>query len=679
MEFTRRCSVCGKIYCYTDQDLKDSKTNAVAGAIGAIGTIASVFGGTPYQTFELDKMSDRAMNKMIDYEKCPNCGSSRTVLLTADELAKYKSSDHTTPVANPQMPQMVPINTNASTESLVERGMLFLEDQEWDKANAYFENVLDADPKNVQAYIGKLLVDFRISRVELLDSCEKDFTDNPNYKKALRFSTEKEKEQLDSINKERIYKKAKTVSRTDYKKAIDLLATIKDYKDASQLIDSYSEIININIYEKALSEKESESISKLTEAAGLLDGLGDYKEAKKIAAEYRSRIEGLRAEEEKKRQEEAKRAAAIAEEREKQAAKEAEKEAEIQKQQREKRKKYIIFASAFAVIIIAVYMIVLKMIIPNNKYNAAVSLMEKEEYDAALQAFQDMKGYKDTDEKILECENWITYQNAKKSLESDDYFNAIQGFSSLNDFQDSEKLFEECKPLFYDNVTNEILTASYETKDYTPLKDALLLIQDYKDVNQFITCINGITAYKEERYKDSFDSFKAISPDFAAKHKEWYEGWYSASIYTYITNEEKITIEKAIELYALVPESHLADGKEFFDMLSDFKKCTGKYRRQKDLTEGSILGPLYLNVSSYWLEKGNVMVDVQYDNYSGTYETGTVSVLKDEDDYDFLITTIGIDSTSDKDDVFIRIGASQASILYNTTSRFVKGEICVRE
>ena len=355
MEFTRRCSVCGKIYCYTDQDLKDSKTNAVAGAIGAIGTIASVFGGTPYQTFELDKMSDRAMNKMIDYEKCPNCGSSRTVLLTADELAKYKSSDHTTPVANPQMPQMVPINTNASTESLVERGMLFLEDQEWDKANAYFENVLDADPKNVQAYIGKLLVDFRISRVELLDSCEKDFTDNPNYKKALRFSTEKEKEQLESINKERIYKKAKTVSRTDLKKAIELLGSIKDYKDASQLIDSYSEIINTNIYEKALSARESESISQLTEAIGLLDGLGDYKESKKIAAEYRSCIEELKAEEEKKRQEEAEKAAAIAEERAKQAAKEA----ELLRQQKEKRKKLIIFASVAAIAIIAVYMIVI--------------------------------------------------------------------------------------------------------------------------------------------------------------------------------------------------------------------------------------------------------------------------------------------------------------------------------
>ena len=465
MEFTRRCSVCGKIYCYTDQDLKDSKTNAVAGAIGAIGTIASVFGGTPYHTYELNKMSDRAADKVIDYEKCPNCGSSRTVLLTADELAKYKNNDQTNPVTNPQMPQMVPINTNASTEALVERGMLFLEDQEWDKADAYFENVLDADPKNVQAYMGKLLVDLRLPKVELLDSCEKDFTDNPNYKKALRFSSEKEKEQLESINKERIYKKAKTVSRTDYKKAIDLLASIKDYKDASQLIDSYSEIININIYEKALSVKESESISQLTEAAGLLDGLGDYKEAKKIAAEYRSRIEELKAEEEKKRQEEenkrheeAKRAAAIAEERAKQAAIEAEL---LQK----KKKKGLIFATVVAIGIIAAYAIIAKTIIPNNKYNTAVLLMENGEYDIAIEKFEALHGYKDSERLIDECEVRKTYHEAESKVKGGLFAEAYSILKTIDTYTPSKDLINEIelkKPLFLLEVGDSFTVGTYE-------------------------------------------------------------------------------------------------------------------------------------------------------------------------------------------------------------------------
>lgn len=510
MEFTRRCSVCGKIYCYTDQDLKDSKTNAVAGAIGAIGTIASVFGGTPYQTFELDKMSDRAMNKMIDYEKCPNCGSSRTVLLTADELAKYKNNDHANPVASPQMPQMVPINTNASTEALVERGMLFLEDREWDKANAYFENVLDADPKNVQAYIGKLLVDLRLPKVELLDSCEKDFTDNPNYKKALRFSTEKEKEQLESINKERIYKKAKTIARTDYKKAIDLLASIKDYKDASQLIESYLEIININIYEKALSVKESESISQLTEAAGLLDGLGDYKEAKKIAAEYRSHIEELKAEEEKKRQEEeskrqeeAKRAAAIAEERAKQAAIEGEL---LQK----KKKKGLIFAAVVAIVIIATYAIAAKTVIPNNKYNTAVSLMENGEYDIAIEKFQALHGFKDSERLIDECEVRKTYHEAESKVNDGLFAEAYSILKTIDTYAPSKDLMSEIeskKPLFLLEVGDTFTVGTYEQDNNLnngsePI-EWVVLSKEAKDNKLFVISkmiLDSMPYHKEREY-----------------------------------------------------------------------------------------------------------------------------------------------------------------------------------
>ena len=246
MEYIRRCTVCGKIYCYTDQDLKNNQENAVVGAASAIGAIASIFGGTTYQTFELNKMSDRSLNKITDYNKCPNCGSSSTVILTSDELETYRNNE---PVNTTAKPQMISINTNASPESLVERGMLFLEDQEWDKANVYFENALDADPKNVRAYIGKLLVDLHLSKEELLISCEEDFTDNPNYKKAIRFSTEQEKEKLESINKERINQLTKDLynnavsrmnsanSESAYKEAAEIFKTISGFKDADNLAE----------------------------------------------------------------------------------------------------------------------------------------------------------------------------------------------------------------------------------------------------------------------------------------------------------------------------------------------------------------------------------------------------------------------------------------------------------
>lgn len=190
-------------------------------------------------------------------------------------------------------------------------------------------------------------------------------------------------------------------------------------------------------YEKALSSRELKSIPQLTIAVGLLDGLGDYKDAKKIAAEYRSRLEELKAEEEKKRQEEEKKAAAIAEERAKQAAKEA----EILRQQTEKRKKHIIFASVATIAFIAICAATIKIIIPNNKYNAAVTLMDNGDYDAAIKAFEAMADYKDSAERIKECK----YCAAVAMMGNGDYEEAKKEFKAIGDYKDSAEQIEECR------------------------------------------------------------------------------------------------------------------------------------------------------------------------------------------------------------------------------------------
>ena len=47
---------------------------------------------------------------------------------------------------------------------LLERVWMFLKDGEWQKADEYCERVLDMEPKNAQAYIGKLMASQRMSR-----------------------------------------------------------------------------------------------------------------------------------------------------------------------------------------------------------------------------------------------------------------------------------------------------------------------------------------------------------------------------------------------------------------------------------------------------------------------------------------------------------------------------------
>ena len=60
----------------------------------------------------------------------------------------------------------VKIDNSVELQSLLKRAYMFLEDGEWNSANEYCEKVLDIDPKNVQAYLCKLLAQFQVKRIE---------------------------------------------------------------------------------------------------------------------------------------------------------------------------------------------------------------------------------------------------------------------------------------------------------------------------------------------------------------------------------------------------------------------------------------------------------------------------------------------------------------------------------
>jgi len=84
-----------------------------------------------------------------------------------------------------------------SVESLVERGYLFLEDSDWNKADEYFDKALDINPKNAPAYIGKLCVELMVCQEESLGDYQKlrqsKKFDKPlgeyaHFQKALRFA-----------------------------------------------------------------------------------------------------------------------------------------------------------------------------------------------------------------------------------------------------------------------------------------------------------------------------------------------------------------------------------------------------------------------------------------------------------------------------------------------------------
>lgn len=87
------------------------------------------------------------------------------------------------------------------TAPLLRRVELFLEDGEFDRADDFCEQVLNIDPENSAAYIGKLQVEFRCCTKEKLSQLRKPIATSKNYNKILRFGTDEEIEFVTQLNK----------------------------------------------------------------------------------------------------------------------------------------------------------------------------------------------------------------------------------------------------------------------------------------------------------------------------------------------------------------------------------------------------------------------------------------------------------------------------------------------
>ncbi len=80
MEYRRKCNVCGKIWCYNDQDLSTNKAAKVSSSLSAIAGIGGALSGN-LLTMHITGSAMNNAPKPVDYERCPECNSSDTTLL----------------------------------------------------------------------------------------------------------------------------------------------------------------------------------------------------------------------------------------------------------------------------------------------------------------------------------------------------------------------------------------------------------------------------------------------------------------------------------------------------------------------------------------------------------------------------------------------------------------------
>ena len=127
------------------------------------------------------------------------------------------------------------------------------------------------------------------------------------------------------------------------------------------------------------------------------------------------------------------------------------KKAELEKQDQERRKrnkKIAAIAISVIMVVVAFVIVLNSIIIPSVKYDAAIKLMNDGKYEDAIAAFEDMDGYKESFEKIEECQIAILdvkYGSAITLMINGQYNEAISAFEELQGHMDSETKIEECR------------------------------------------------------------------------------------------------------------------------------------------------------------------------------------------------------------------------------------------
>ncbi len=307
---------------------------------------------------------------------------------------------------------------NASIAPLLKRAFMFLEDGEWSRADDFCEQVLNQDPENAQAYIGKLMAELHVRRREDLQNCEKSFEGNSNYQKAIRFGDDKtaaelkgyiahinernETFRLTGIYNSAVYEMNSSKTEADYKAAAAKFKTIPGFKDANALVEQCFDKAEVcrkdAVYAFGKAQMTGNAVSAYDAAIGTFQTISGWRDADEQINVCQRKIKEIKAKEEADRLE----------------CERKEEELRIAAEKAAKKRKITIAIVVPTIVACIAFVIVLTAyIIPNrNKdidYNKAISLIESGKYVEAYEAFTRLNGYKDSDSKADEIRSSSRY------------------------------------------------------------------------------------------------------------------------------------------------------------------------------------------------------------------------------------------------------------------------------
>ncbi len=331
-------------------------------------------------------------------------------------IKKLVSTDSATGVKETVVVQST---SSGNVSALVKRGFLALEDGEWEKADEFFEQALNQNAEDAQAYLGKLMAELKVNKEENLIECKEPFENMSNYQKAIRFADDNLKKTLQSYVLSISERNKLEQTRTTYASAMQKMKTatteerfldaatefesILEYKNSKELAEECRQKAENAWKEEILRNANSllddshhwigkeTDLASYVEAADQLKKISGYKDADEKLIACQRKVEEItaRLQEERRRKD-------LEEE---QRRLEQERQAELDKIAREKRNKLIkklsITISSVVAIIVIISLIFSKIIIPKYKYNKALELIDTNSSEA-IALLSDIPHYKDS-------------------------------------------------------------------------------------------------------------------------------------------------------------------------------------------------------------------------------------------------------------------------------------------
>lgn len=370
---------------------------------------------------------------------------------------------------------------NAAVEPLLKRAFMFLEDGNWQEADTYCEKVLDQDPENAQAYLGKLMAELQVRKQAQLSDCEQSFEDNGNYLKILRFGDKKLQNALDGYIthiKDRnetarltgIYNAVVQMMESAdseglYKAAASKFRDISGFKDADELaqecLDKAETCRKDEIYNNGCSCLKEDNIEAMNAAIQYFKSISGWKDADEKVYACQRKAEEIRAKEEADRLE-------------------AKRQAELRKIAAEKRvkklKKIAIIAAPIVCVCIVFVIVLTTVIIPKQKCNKALDMIESGDYEAGYAILKELG-----ENGAIQSNR---YDRAIKLADSGDYQTAYALLNGLS-YKDSAEKIQSIRSLMLSKAIpgDTVFFGKYE-QDYDTSngkEDIKWLVLDKKD------------------------------------------------------------------------------------------------------------------------------------------------------------------------------------------------------